>query len=388
LPEPVRLPASARLLALARLPALARFLALTCLLAPAHPGRAAADAALAQGLCPPPWPAVFKQATDPVLAPERDYEQDCVVEPNVLLGPDGLYHMAYSCNAFSAGGRKEAIGLATSADLLHWTRYGKAPIVGDGQAGVAGAAGMASQLRVGKEYRLYFRNHDSGSVDYLTSRDAYHYRYAGTAIPLRAPGLSIPADPGLPDYCSRPLALDSCGFIQAGGLWWALVEVAALGRVTDSADHCPGRPGYTLWLFRSKDGARSFQPAAGPLDTLTASIGLPKTDIYAGGRANFTVRGAHYTFPHLGLPSLLALSKSGDLIHWRTYARPVFGFNSRLLGLKACNQAADASVIQAQGKTYLFYDGTDNDHKAGRIGVAVFPGTEADLDACRDPSAR
>jgi hypothetical protein len=323
------------------------------------------------GFCPAPFPLVFTPVQTPVLVPGADYEKNCVLEPNVILGPDKLYHMTYSCNAFSKGGLLETIGLATSPDLIHWTRYGDAPIIGNGHGGEDQGAGMSFQIHIGKEWRVYFKGEANAAVDYVTSKDAYHYKYAGTAI--------YPSQ--FKDLCGSGQDLDSCGIIYDGGLYWAIAEV-----MTDSCTAVPGPLAYTLWLFKSTDGAKTFKLASkAPLSTITSTIKKPW--LYAGGRATFKVNGTFYTFPHIFLPSSIYLSKSRDLFHWKTCPVPVVtpGDSGTLLGLSKCNQAADASVIQAKGRTYLFYDGTDNFNASGRIGVTVFPGTEADLDACLRP---
>ena len=321
------------------------------------------------GLCPAPFPAVFTPVLTPVLVPAADFEQNCVLEPNVIMGPDKLYHMTYSCNAFSKGGLLETVALATSPDLIHWTRYGDNPIVGNGHGGEDQGASMSFQMHIGSEWRIYVKGVSNAAVDYVTSTDGYHYKFGGNAI--------LPSQ--FKALCGQGQDLDSCGIIREGKDYWAIAEV-----MSDTCTVVPGPLAYVLWLFKSTDGAKSFSLASKtPLSTITSSARLKC--LYAGGRATFRAGGAYYTFPHINLPSSIYLSKSYDLKHWKTYKLPVVGpsTDGSLFGLARCNQAADASVIEANGKTYLFYDGTDNFDAAGRIGMAVYPGTEADLAACR-----
>lgn len=313
-------------------------------------------------VCPPPFPAVFVPRKEPLLIPERPYEGGCVVEPNVILGPDGLFHMTYSSNAWARNGLSETISLATSKDLIHWKRYGNSPILGDGHGGQPGGLGMSFQLKIGDEYRIYYKDPNT-SVSYATSKDGYHYQRVGVALWGAA----------LVGYCGG--GLDSAGLVFDGRSWWAVAETMRA--------NCAGVPAYRNWLFKSDDGAKTFYPASSvALDSQSPDPSRP-TLVYAGARSLVRIGGRYHAWLHVDIPSNIFHSVSEDLYNWRTDPRPVIETSATLLGLESCNQAADTSILEHNGKTYLFYDGTDNTHGTGRIGMAVFNGTLKDLDGCR-----
>src|SRR5271157_491622 len=104
-------------------------------------------------LCSYPFPAaVLTPNLTPVLVADQSYEGSCVVEPYVMYcAYDGLYHMSYTADAFTKV-QGSCIALATSPDLIHWTKKGI--IVGEGYGGVGQPTGQSSQLYIGSEYRL------------------------------------------------------------------------------------------------------------------------------------------------------------------------------------------------------------------------------------------
>lgn len=311
--------------------------------------------------CPPPYPRVFKVRAQPVLKPERDYEIGGVIEPNVIKGPDGLFHMTYSSNAFSKGGLHETISLATSSDLIHWKRYGNHPIIGDGYGGQEpGNLGMSYQIKVGREWRIYYKT-PQAAMAYASSRDGYHYKKVGVAIHGNA---VVP-------WCGN--GMDSAGIVFHEGAYWAVAEVMR---------GCPTRPAYVNWLFKSTDGAQTFQPASSEPLVSQAPHPERKMEVYCGARSIVKVGNRFHAWLHIGIPTSLYHSVSEDLYNWKTDPEPCIIPEPTMFGLKASNQAADTSIIEHRGKTYLFYDGTDNINGDGRIGVAIYDGTLADYDRC------
>jgi hypothetical protein len=317
--------------------------------------------------CGAPYPKVFKLRKEPVLKPEEPYELGGVVEPNVILGPDGLFHMTYSSNAFSKGGSYEAISLATSRDLLHWKRWGKGPILGGGKGDQPGVLGMSYQVHIKDEWRVYYKG-PGNQIAYASSKDGYHYKRAGTAVQGAA----------LAKYCGG--GFDSLGMVFKDGHWWGIAEV--MGNI------CPHWPAYMNWLFRSDDGGKTFEPmATEPLYTQRPDASKVGVRVYCGARSLVKIGNRYHVWLHIDIPTNIYHSVSTDLYNWRTDKVPAIETRGDLFGLKACNQAADTSIIEHAGKTYLFFDGTDNANRDGRIGVAIYDGTLADYDRCAPATA-
>ncbi|HXC64156.1 MAG TPA: hypothetical protein VNZ67_07345, partial [bacterium] len=132
--------------------------------------------------CPPPFPKVWAWNPTPAATPVQAWEGGALNEAMVLK-IHGVYHMTYSGGWGLDGSRPEAIGLKTSKDGVHWKAYGDAPIVGNGHGGEARACMGGTQVQVGADYRIYYRNY-YGDIRYASSSDGYHYSAAGTAIPF------------------------------------------------------------------------------------------------------------------------------------------------------------------------------------------------------------
>jgi len=68
----------------------------------------------------------------PILSIEgaAEWERDCIYQP-WLVEHEGLYYNFYN----AANGSVEQLGLATSTDLIHWTRHPDNPVVRNGGPG-------------------------------------------------------------------------------------------------------------------------------------------------------------------------------------------------------------------------------------------------------------
>jgi hypothetical protein len=234
---------------------------------------------------------------------------------------------------------------------------------------------MSFQLQVGSEWRIYFKNDDTGSVDWVTSVDGYNYTYGGTAINENA----------LHPPCSNGTGFDGSGvfFNSADGNYYAMEEVPVQGGTTCPPNVFPFP--YILWLFKNTvmGDPDTFLPAANvPLESLATS------NLYAGGRANIrATSGNWYTFPHEGYPgTFISVGKSNDLYNWKMYPQPIVTPTATMFGLTDCNQVADASIIAWNGSLILMYDATDNVNDTGAIGYSKYIGSIDDLDACLNPS--
>jgi hypothetical protein len=175
------------------------------------------------------------------------------------------------------------------------------------------------------------------------------------------------------------VAIDGAGIFynRRDSKWYGTAEFQNNGG-------CPTIGGipYIMWLIVSDDGANTFHIASpAPLTGMSTSPGSQV--LYAGGRSTVKI-GAHWhSWPHINYPSCIYHSQSDDLYNWKTDPVPVVIFSPTMFGLTRCNQAADTSIIEYKGNTYLFYDGTDNVNGAARIGYSKFNGTFAQYDTLR-----
>jgi hypothetical protein len=275
--------------------------------------------------------------------------------------------MTYSADAFYIA-QGETIALATSPDLIHWTRYGTSPIIGEGYGGVAHPAGQSFQLHIGKEWRIYFSDETNKNVYYCTSSDGYHYKFIATPV------LTINQfDPP----CTND-QIDGMGIVSDGKAYWGLAEL--------EAGNCPDISAYELWLAKDTgSNAVSFTSASGSaLDSLIPA-GFGIGTIFAGGRSTVKIGNHYHTWEHVRVPSNIWHGESNDLFNWKCDPTPVVVYSQYMWGLKNCNQVADTSIIEYKGNTYLFYDGTDNADKTGAIGYSRYNGTLVQYDACYLP---
>jgi hypothetical protein len=231
------------------------------------------------------------------------------------------------------------------------------PVVGDGFGGEKGTAVRPSQLCVGNEYRIYYKS-KNGNIRMAVSRDGFNYQMA--------------KDPVISAYALNHvgvISFDNVGFYWDGRTCWALVE---------TNNEKP--PKYRLWLFKSADRGRTFQPEAGPLTSM--SPGGPN-NIFCSPRALVKVGKTFHCWYHVNVPSSIFHAASPDLVNWTPDLAPTLSSSPNMFGLADCNQAADPCLAEADGKTILYYDGTDNANAKASIGLAVFNGTPEDYAACK-----
>jgi microcystin-dependent protein len=254
-----------------------------------------------------------------------------------------------------------------------WTRYGVVPVIGNGYGGVSDLCSYPTQVSstawAPYPYRIYYRDDSSSNTDYCQSADGYTYSYVGTAINA---GVALTA------LCGDNPETYGAGFYYWGGNWWASVNVLPVD--------CPTAQGggiaYVDWLFMSTDGGNTFKIAQNvPLFQLQVS-----TYLFVGSRGSTYAdpNGMYYMINQDNVPSSLYISRGYDLANWQTSSIPIATPVANLWGMTACNQTADACMVQSGGNVYVFYDGTDNSNETGRIGYMEYPGTLANLDACQN----
>jgi hypothetical protein len=330
-----------------------------------------------------PYPAIFTENPTPVLIPVLTPESGWIQEPNVLQFPDG-FHMFYTGGG--ENGTYESIFLATAPQPEGpWTRYASHPIIGSGYGGITGGCAMSAQIKIGNQYRVYFKNLTDSKVYYEYSTDGYNYTLNPTPVisqsdftanigctPEGINGLEPVLDPNTGNY-------------------YAIIEVASGSCFT---------PPYVMFAVLSTDGANTFHLISNTPLTSMQPTGLGYNPLYAGGRATFYVNGHWASFPHIDGPTWIGYSKSPDYFNWVTdyvcrdytgaYAVVKVGGDhnlSNVWGLTACDQAADSSIIEYNGNSYLFHSHDDNTNNNGRIGYSKFSGTLADYDSGFIPSA-
>ena len=235
-------------------------------------------------------------------------------------------------------------------DGLHWTPYGTGPILGNGAGGEPGYAIRSNLLKVGDEIRCYYID-TYGSLRMARSSDGYLFHAESRpVVPFNA--LS-----GLGYY-----RFDSTGFCLDHGVWWMVIDVERTVGIH-----------YQLYLFKSTDNAETFQPVSGPLDSLRIGGAVAS---YGSPRALVKINGMYHLWYLWNVPSVIWHAQSPDLYNWYPDKAPTLGYSKDMFGLADCNQTADTCIIEMPGgRTFLYYDGTDNLNAAGKIGVAIFPGT-------------
>ncbi|MGB6973212.1 MAG: glycoside hydrolase family 130 protein [Terracidiphilus sp.] len=126
----------------------------------------------------------FKQMAEPVFYPDNDAEKarewpGGVEDPRIVEGPDGEYVMTYT----EWNRKTYSVGIATSQDLKHWTKYGPAFL--DAWGGKYAhlkykSAGIVTEVRKGrlmaaKIHGQYWMYWGEGAIHLATSGDLIHW---------------------------------------------------------------------------------------------------------------------------------------------------------------------------------------------------------------------
>jgi predicted GH43/DUF377 family glycosyl hydrolase len=126
-------------------------------------------------------------AENPVLGPSdptaRPFENVTLYKSNIIYDRTELlghpFVMYYNAKTFQTEGEKknravERIGMAVSEDMVHWTRFGDAPVVDNGK----GISGDPQIVRVGDLWVMFYFGHvwkPKAFDTFACSRDLVHW---------------------------------------------------------------------------------------------------------------------------------------------------------------------------------------------------------------------
>lgn len=293
-----------------------------------------------------------KYASNPVVSPSFAYEENALEEPNVIF-EDGVFKMWYS-----AGWMNQALAYATSSDGLAWTKYGTTPILGQGHGGVSGIVRCTTVIKIDGVYRLYFADaNPAANLKYSTSTDGLVWSAPTTVV-------ANSAISGIGGWANTAV------FRDPSGVWYMLLE----GFVTATSS-------WNIYLLTSLDGSSwSFLNSSNPLSSLQIVAG----GMYGGANipVPYKINGYYHLWYHAStsapnLPTNIYHAYSSDLINWTVVTpKPALSFSGTGYEI---DQVADACVIEALGKTWLFYDADDNVTPKAGICVATIDGSLADV---------
>jgi beta-1,2-mannosidase len=227
----------------------------------------------------------FDRSPKPVFYPSRDTQMERespggVEDPRLVESPDGRYILTYT--QWSRNTHVFTIGVATSSDLQHWTKFG--PIFGtDGKhvplkyksAGIVTRV-AGDRLLAAKIHGKYWMYWGEGEIHLATSRDLIHWHPledkdgSPKVLLRRRPGKS---DSGFPET-GPPAILTSHG----------IVLMYNAKNASDSAkDPLIGEGAYTVQeaLFSAKNPDRLMARTDTPV--LQPTLDWEKSGQYAAG---------------------------------------------------------------------------------------------------------
>lgn len=294
-----------------------------------------------------------RAAGNPILSPAVTWEGAALEEPSILY-ESGTWKMWYT-----GGWTSSAMGYATCTSdptvAANWTKYASNPVLGQGGSSVAGFVSGNNVVKVGSTYYAYYYDaNGGGNLKVSTSAAGIAWGTPTTAIASNA-------------VAWMSGWANAFVWNEGGSTWKMLVEGKSTGTGT------PWRIAYAT----STDGLTWTVVGTGPLTSLVVSGGNQCGGPWlANGGA--TINGRYQLFFHAGDGNFTSIyhAYSSDAQNWTVIATPELIQNGSAYELQ---QAADPSVVEVSGVSYLFYDGVDNAAPHGYINVATYPGTTANL---------
>lgn len=290
-----------------------------------------------------------RSAANPVLIGTEAWEEDTVLEPNVLH-ENGIFKLWYRGGGWDT---TSSLGYATSTDGANFTKYSTDPIFGEGFGGYAGSVLCPNIFKHADYYYLYFTDTLLGGGDLYVSRSA----------------------DGITSWSAPVKILDSAtyGFVNqfANSHVWVeegnqfhMLHEGRLSAGTWFIMHSTSTDLMSGWAVVSGGGLTDLQVAAGGMYGGSAMPHPPKRN------------GQYVLYYHAApgsgnLPTNIYRSESADLAIWST-PELVLEFAG---GGFEDDQVADPCVLEVDGKSYLYYDGDDNVAENAAVGLLVFDGT-------------
>lgn len=318
------------------------------------------------GVLPIGSSAGWQRRTVPLISATAGWEGSACQEPCVRY-ESGTWKMWYT-GSFNTPGMGYASCISDPTVPANWTKYAGNPVLGQGGSGVAGWVSGSNVFKDGSTYYcFYYDTVGGGNLKASTSTDGLSWTAPTTAI---ASG-----------------AVAGCyGWANSfawneGSTWKMLVE----GSTTSGAGHGPP---WAVWYFTASSPAGPWTVGNGgsPLSSLAISgytMGYGQGPNFAeiDGVTTPQIGGSYVLWCHVSAISSSIVSNimhasSADAISWS----PASGFDLVAdRGAYETDQAADASVLEVAGVSYLFYDGVDNGSGVSFINLATYDGTLVDL---------
>lgn len=275
-------------------------------------------------------PRAWTQHLGPVLTATQPWEQQEVQEPSVVYA-GGRYRMWYT----GANEARCMIGYAESTDGLTWTKPLDHPVIGWGWGGVAGNACHSNVQRLNGRYYAWFSIEDSvrgvtnGNLYGASSSDGINWQPL-PKVAIRAGGWAK--------------ILANSFVVRDHGHWTMLWEAYGNG----------------LWKMGS---ATSSDLVNWKVDRHVISAGFGTT---FGGPWILPAKGGWTMYYHAAPPGvrdappfsvIYQATSTGNLTKWRTAPSPLVVLEQPDWQY---DQVADPTVVTANGRTLMFFDGLDN----------------------------
>jgi predicted GH43/DUF377 family glycosyl hydrolase len=274
------------------------------------------------------------------------WEGTGILEATVIYDPDALlFKMWYRGGGYNAGGTTRKLGYATSTDGVTWSKYGSNPILGDGVGGESALLYEPFVVLVDDTYYVYYTTRSPVALKLATSATGYSsFTIVGTLMSL-------------------PTGTDLWGNMslwrESASVWKGLFEA----RTTATSK-------WHIYYATSTDGETwTLGNGGAALSTLdVGSEGAGGPDVQP-----IKIDGLYHVWYHSAVPINLYHATSPDLITWTQLAD-----NPILVPLGSgdeVNGVADPSILEVDGKTYLYYEGTIDATPAAKIRLATIDAT-------------
>ena len=260
----------------------------------------------------------FKRMGEPVFYPAQDGQKarewpGGVEDPRIVESPDGMYVLTYT----QWNRETYSVGIATSRDLMHWTKYGPAFLTAKGGKYAHlqyKSAGIVTRLVKGRLVAAQISGHywmywGEGSIRLATSMDLIHWE-------------PVEDQRGEPVELLRP---------RAGHFDSSFPETGPPPVMTDAG---------ILVLYNGKNAATGGDPALG-------------AGAYAAGEALFAANNPALLLKQTDQPVLkpeLPYEKTGQYAAGTTFAEGLAWFHKRWFLYYGCADSLVAVAEAAAGE--------------------------------------